>query len=153
MQITILTVGKPSRGSFADLINEYQKRLARTHMVVWSYVDPSSSKDPRICRQEESKTILQLLKPADSIILLDERGQMMNNNTLLTMFEKYAATQGRLIFVIGGAFGVDDSVRMKAHVIWSLSELVFPHQLARVMLMEQLYRTIQLQVNHPYHHT
>ena len=76
----------------------------------------------------------------------------MTNNTLLATFEKHAGNQGRLVFVIGGAFGVDDSVRAKAHVIWSLSALVFPHQLVRVMLMEQLYRTIQLQANHPYHH-
>lgn len=152
MQITIISVGKPVSGPYLSLIAEYQKRLTRNHAITWHYLPPSSSTDPSLCRQQETRLIFQNIKSTDAVILLDERGTLMDNAIFATVFERHASTQGRFVFIVGGAFGVTDELRSRADTVWSMSTLVFPHQLIRVMLMEQLYRTVQLQAGHPYHH-
>lgn len=152
MQITIVTVGKTLSGPYLNLAEQYQQRLVKDVTVQWHYVSAAISQNPDECRVVESLAIEKYLKSSDTLILLDERGKAYTNQAFAEIFEKYAGLQGRLVFVIGGAFGVTESLRDRATIVWSLSPLVFPHQLVRVIVMEQLYRTIQLQKGHPYHH-
>lgn len=152
MKITILTVGKPLTGSLKQLVQDYENRLSKYVQITWQLLPASQSRVAAICRDEESQAILRNLKSNATVVLLDERGEQYNNKTFADIFEQLAGNQGQLVFVIGGAYGVTEEVRLRAARAWSLSELVFPHQLVRLMLLEQLYRTTMLLNNHPYHH-
>lgn len=153
MQILIIAVGKDTPTSLRSLQQEYEKRLRPHAKVEWKILPASRSDSSDQARLQETATILSVIKPKDTIILLDERGQQQSNEAFAQTFERLAGVQGRIVFVIGGAFGVADELRTRAAFVWSFSKLVFPHQLIRVMLLEQLYRTYMVLQNHPYHHT
>jgi len=153
MQICIISVGKESQKELSALQNEYEKRLAPHASISWRLIPASRATDPEQVRSMDSEQIMAQLKPNDSVILLDERGHQQTNEQFALTFEKLSGTQGRLVFIIGGAFGVSEDVRARAQFVWAFSKLVFPHQLMRVMLLEQLYRTYMVQKGHPYHHS
>ena len=152
MQILIIAVGKESSPELSNLQQTYEKRLQPLTPVMWKLLPASRASEPDQVRSQDSELITGQLKSSDSVILLDERGEQQTNEQFAKTFEQLAGVQGRLVIVIGGAFGVDDAVRDRAQFVWSLSKLVFPHQLVRVMLLEQLYRTQMVLRNHPYHH-
>ena len=152
MQILILSVGKRSEQSIESMIDQYEKRLGRDYQLSWQFVSGSKSSDEIICRREDSTALSKYLKDTDKVILLDERGKQFDNKTFASAFEELSRSQGRIVFVIGGAFGVTREFRDRSSLIWSLSSLVFPHRLIRLILMEQLYRTIMITKGHPYHH-
>lgn len=152
MQVTIMTVCKRSEPNIEALIEQYEKRMNSDVQVRWQFMAPSKSSDAMVCRTEESNLILNQLKATDRVVLLDERGQQYDNKGFADTFSRLASSQGRLIFVIGGAYGVSDALRTRADVVWSLSKLVFPHRLIRLVLIEQLYRTVMVVKGHPYHH-
>ena len=152
MQLLILAVGKESSGDLALTLADYEKRLQPLADITWKFIPASRATDQDSIRSQDSAQILLQLKPTDQVILLDERGVQQTNEQFAQTFEKLAGGQGRLVFIIGGAFGVTDEVRSRAQFVWSFSKLVFPHQLVRVMLLEQIYRTYMVTRNHPYHH-
>ncbi len=152
MQITIMYVGRALSTDYAAAAATYQKRLQPFATITWVGIKPSGSTVPATARSEESKSILDRLQASDQLLLLDERGQSQTNVQFAKTFSGLSSQQGKVVIVIGGAFGVSDAVRSRANFVWSLSELVFPHQLIRVMLLEQLYRTFAIQSGHPYHH-
>lgn len=153
MKVTIISVGKPSVSEYKQMADDYQKRLSHDVQVEWKFLSASASQDATTCRNDESERIIKLLKPTDNIILLDERGVLYDNPALANIIGDFSGRHGRMIFIIGGAFGVNDALRKQADIVWSLSKLVFPHQLVRILLLEQLYRTTAVQKGHPYHHT
>lgn len=152
MQILILSVGKRSEQTVESLIEQYEKRLGRDYQVSWQFLPSSKSTDELICRREESTAISKHIKDSDAVVLLDERGKQFDNKAFAEVFERLTLGQGRIVFVIGGAYGVTEQFRNACSVVWSLSNLVFPHRLIRLILMEQLYRTIMITKGHPYHH-
>ena len=94
-----------------------------------------------------------MLQPADKLILLDERGKNLYSPDLATLLQQYADQSTKnLVFLIGGAYGVSDAVKKRADFYWSLSNLVFPHMLVRLILAEQLYRACTIMRNEKYHH-
>lgn len=130
-------------------MESYQKRLQSD--VTWQLL-PYSSADPSSARRAESDVLRSKIKDDDYIILLDERGQQLTSPALAASIDTWSAHRGRLVFVIGGAYGVDERLRERADFVWSLSSLVFPHQIVRLLLIEQLYRAQAINANHPYHH-
>lgn len=155
ISIRIICVGKKSSQELASLIEVYQKRLAARYNIDWRLI--SASKKSSDQRVSESQDILKLIKQNDFVILLDEVGQEVSNSQLAKLFERELSAiningKRSLTFIIGGAYGVIDELRERADFIWSLSKLVFPHQLVRLILIEQLYRTDCLLADHPYHH-
>ncbi len=152
MQITILAVGKETSAELRDLQKDYENRLQSQVSITWKLLPSSRALDPEQVRVQESKLLIAELKANDTVILLDERGTQQTNETFAETFERLAGRHGRMVIIIGGAFGVNDELRNRADFVWSLSDLVFPHQLVRVMLLEQLYRTYAVLNNHPYHH-
>ena len=151
MSMTIIAVGKKHEGWVAEGIERYQKRLRAPFSVEWVLL-PHSSLEGIRARQEESERILTKLKPSDDVILLDERGKQFDSPKLAEVLNE-AFTQSRnVVLIIGGAYGVDDTVHSRANSVWSLSPLVFPHQLVRLILVEQLYRAQQISVGGSYHH-
>jgi 23S rRNA (pseudouridine1915-N3)-methyltransferase len=104
-------------------------------------------------KKDEAHTILNCLHKDDYLVLLDEKGKQINSTQLAAFIEQRANSSVRqLIFLIGGAFGVDDVLKSRANFTWSFSHLVFPHQLVRLMLAEQIYRACSIIRNEKYHH-
>ena len=153
MQIAILSVGKKPEAAVQALIDDYEKRLTHDYQLRWHYLTAAKSTDKQQCQNEESEILLGHLQPTDQVILLDERGEQRDNAAFAEVFEKLASAHGRLVIIIGGAYGVNEQVRTRANFVWSLSKLVLPHRLIRLVLVEQLYRTAMLSKGHPYHHT
>ena len=152
MQILIMAVGKDTPIELRAIQQDYERRLQPQASITWKLLPASRALEPDQIRIQESHLIYEVIKDNDTVVLLDERGIQQTNEAFAQTFEQLAGKHGRLVIVIGGAFGVDDSLRDRADFVWSFSKLVFPHQLMRIMLLEQLYRTFAVQNNHPYHH-
>lgn len=151
MAIKIIAIGKKHESWITDGIERYQKRLKRPFDVEWVLL-PHSSYDADKARQEESGRIISRIQDDDYVILLDERGKMLDSPALSGRLLDPLERSLLVTIVIGGAYGVDQSVHERANFIWSLSPLVFPHQLVRLLLTEQLYRAQAIADNSPYHH-
>lgn len=152
MKIEIISVGKKHDLLLESAINNYEKRLKQSLDLTWTFISSSTLSEDR-ARKTESEIINKKLKPDDEVWLLDERGELINNIELVSRFNGLKVNgKSKLIIVIGGAYGVDDSLRERANFIWSLSKLVFPHQLTRLILIEQLYRTSAIERGSGYHH-
>lgn len=96
---------------------------------------------------------MQWLDKDDYLILLDEKGKQLTSESLAEFIQARANESiKKVVFLIGGAFGVDDSIFKRANFKWSLSQLVFPHQLVRLILVEQVYRACTILKNEKYHH-
>lgn len=151
MPVKILAVGKRHESWVAEGIERYEKRLRTPFTVEWVLLPHSSFEGVR-ARQEESERILSRLSGDDFVILLDERGKLLDSPGLSSLLADRLNASRTVVFIIGGAYGVDETVHTRANVVWSLSPLVFPHQLVRLLLAEQLYRAEQIQHGSAYHH-
>lgn len=149
--ITIVAVGKKHEGWITDGLERYEKRLAKPWGVKWVLL-PHSPAEGVGARQDESERILQRLKPNDFVVLLDERGKLFDSPALAKQMEMVFPTGKNIVCVIGGAYGVNEALTDRANLVWSLSPLVFPHQLVRLILIEQIYRAQEIALGHPYHH-
>lgn len=151
MAIRIIAVGKKHESWVAEGIERYQKRLKRPFDVEWQLL-PHSSLQELQARQEESERILSRLNRDDVTIVLDERGKEVDSPRLAQLLQEPLDHSQRITIIIGGAYGVTDEVHRAATWVWSLSPLVFPHQLVRLVLTEQLYRAQEICAGNPYHH-
>ncbi len=146
MKILIISVGKEKDTATHDLISEYEVRLLRHFPLEWLYLQHSS-------KEKESEQILSHIKKEDYVVLLDEKGVLLNNVALAELVEnRMVDSTRRMVFVIGGAYGVNGEVFARAQYVWKLSSLVFPHRIVRVILLEQLYRTMSILRGEKYHH-
>ena len=105
----------------------------------------------RQAMEAEGELILAKLNSAEQVVLLDEHGKQFDSKGLATRMLDWQSDGRDLCYVIGGPDGVSESVRKRADISWSLSQLTLPHGLARVFFAEQLYRAHSLQTGHPYH--
>ena len=151
MPIRIIAVGKKHESWIVDGLKRYQERLKRPFITEWVFL-PHSDLPNTSARQEESKRILSRLNTADYVILLDETGKNIDSPELSRLLLSPLDSSREVVIVIGGAFGVDDTVHQRADFVWSLSRLVFPHQLVRLILIEQIYRAQEIAAGKPYHH-
>lgn len=152
MAIRLFTVGKKHEAWVQDGIERYQKRLKRPFDIEWVLL-PHSARDGDQARQDESERLLGRLSERDFVILLDERGENISSPQLSHLLETTIAAARPVVVIIGGAYGVDERVHERADFVWSLSLLVFPHQLVRLILAEQLYRAQEIASGNPYHHS
>jgi 23S rRNA (pseudouridine1915-N3)-methyltransferase len=151
MPLRVVAIGKKHEVWVLEGIERYQKRLRKPFMLEWVYL-PHSSREGLSARQDESERILQRLKESDFVVLLDEKGKIINSPALASLLELPLNSSRSVVIIIGGAYGVDQSVHDRADFVWSLSLLVFPHQLVRLLLAEQLYRAQEIAAGNPYHH-
>jgi len=141
-------VGKivPELGQFEA---RFCKRMRNSAWSLEVYTLPEGrSKQLSQRKQEEEKSILKAVSP--KFILFDEKGKLRTSIQWLEYFQQLPGN-AEIDLVIGGAAGVSDALRRKAGGIWSLSLLTLPHQLVRVMVVEQLYRAYTMSIGHPYH--
>lgn len=151
MSYHIIAIGPKHEPQLRSMIQTYEKRLERFGGVRWSLL-PYGAQADETARKTESTAILAKLRDDDYVILLDERGSKLPSPVLAERLDALRASSKRIVFVIGGAYGVDATLRKRADFVWSLSQLVFPHQIIRLLLVEQLYRSHMILENHPYHH-
>jgi 23S rRNA (pseudouridine1915-N3)-methyltransferase len=153
MKLVILAGGRRHDPLLAGAIEEYSKRLARYVALSWQLLEPARGQtDEAAMRRIETEALLAQLKTDDYVILLDERGESLTSRQLAGLLEKRQQSAGRVVFIIGGAFGVEPALMQRASLAWSLSALTFPHQLVRLILAEQLYRACTIMRGEPYHH-
>lgn len=151
MPLKIITIGKKHEPWIAEGVQRYQQRLRAPFVLEWVLLPHSSLEGDR-ARQEESERIASRLNTDDYVILLDERGKLLDSPRLSDILTEHLNTSRTVVLVIGGAYGVDQTIQARANLVWSLSPLVFPHQLVRLILTEQIYRAQQIQLGSAYHH-
>lgn len=156
MKLIILAIGKQDEAYIKEGVDMFTGRLQHYFPTEWKIIPPLknvASLDVPSLIKEEGKKISKELLPGDYIILLDERGKQMNSIELSGLVQKLSGeAHKRIVFIIGGAFGVDKVIVEKANIVWSLSKLVFPHMLVRLIVAEQLYRACTILKNEKYHH-
>ena len=135
---------------------EYQTRIKRYisfDSKVIGLTARSNKKTPEQIKIEEGKLLLNALKPNDHLILLDERGRHLTSIAFANHIQnKLNLLPARMIFAIGGAYGFSEDVYKRSNFSLALSNMTLPHQLARLVFVEQLYRAFSIINNHPYHH-
>lgn len=149
--IEIITVGKKHEPWVEAGIMSYSKRLQRPWDIKWEHL-PHSSLEGTRARLEESQRILKRLDGKPFVALLDETGQLIDSPALARTFSDRLDYGTTITLIIGGAYGVDKTIHDRADLVWSLSSLVFPHQMVRLMVTEQIYRSQQITQGHDYHH-
>ena len=156
MKIQFWTIGKVHESHVKEGVEMFTKRIGFYYPVEWKVIAPpkhASLLDPSGSKIKEGEAILNLLKKDDFLVLLDEKGKQLSSEGLAVLLQQ-RANEGikTLVFLIGGAFGVSNEIFQRANFKWSLSTLVFPHQLVRMILAEQVYRACTINKNEKYHH-
>jgi Uncharacterized conserved protein len=157
LKIHFWSVGKAHEPYVKEGIETFTKRISNYYPVEWKLI-PSSKNAASLSKTDlkknEAETIFNLLEPKDVLVLLDEKGKQFTSEELAQLIQANANKSIKnLIFLIGGAYGVDEKIIKRANYTWSLSKLVFPHQLVRLILAEQVYRACTILRNEKYHHT
>ena len=157
MKVESWFIGKTTDAYLREGIDKYGKRLPHYipfQMVVLPDIKQAGRLPALQLKRKEADMVLSRLKPQDGLILLDEGGRQMSSENLSIWFDKQLQMPyRRLILLVGGAFGFDESLYQRANGKLSLSPMTFSHQMVRLFLLEQLYRAMTILRNEPYHNT
>jgi 23S rRNA (pseudouridine1915-N3)-methyltransferase len=155
MKIKLICTGKNTEGFVAKGIETYSNRIIHYAPFEIIYAKPAKKLKTAaalLATQQESESVLRLITPSDYLVLLDEKGGMYSSKGFAGFLQKHMLVGNKpLVFAIGGAFGFSDHLYKRANAKISLSEMTFPHQLVRVLFLEQLYRAFTIIKNEPYH--
>lgn len=146
--IKIICVGKIKEKYFIDALKEYQKRISKYSKLEIIEL-PDYNYDPKKTITEEGKNILSKINDKDFVITLEIEGNKLNSNELSNFIEKNISKN--ITFVIGGSYGLSGEVKERSNYKLSFSLLTFPHQLFRIILLEQIYRSFKIINNESYH--
>lgn len=154
MKITLIRIGKLHLDFAQAGYSEYQKRL----QFYCKYYDEllivnCKSKEPQSIKKTESETILKKIQPTDYVVLLDERGKTYSSEKWAEQIEQYQVQNTNVVYIIGGAYGFDETIYKRANAMLSLSAFTFSHQLVPMLFGEQLYRAFTIIKGEPYHHS
>jgi len=157
MKIQCWSIGKNNESYVKEGIEDFTNRISKYFSVEWNIIPTPKNAgmlSEMDLKKKEGETILEWLKKDDYLILLDERGRSLTSEGLAELIQSRANESVKtIVFLIGGIYGVDEAVFKRANFQWSLSKLVFPHQLVRLILAEQLYRACTILRNEKYHHS
>lgn len=156
MNIELWSIGKANDAYINDGVNNYLQKLkpyCNTELIIIPPSKKAANADANKTKLLEEELILKRLQPHHYLILLDERGKMLNSIQWSEQLQQLMNMGTKtIVILIGGAFGVSERIQKEAKQTWSLSKLVFPHQLVRLILSEQVYRAFSILHNSPYHH-
>ena len=156
MKIQFWSIGKNNEAYIKSGVEEFTQRISKYYKVEWNIIPVPKNAgmmSEMDLKKKESEMILNFLNKEDYLVALDERGKQLSSEGLADFIQKRANESTKtIVFLIGGAFGLDDAVLQRANFKWSLSQLVFPHQLVRLILAEQVYRACTILRNEKYHH-
>lgn len=156
MKLYFWSVGKAHETYVKEGVETFTRRISHYYPVEWKIFAPAKniatlSKDQ--VKAAESSLILNALQQVDILIALDENGKQWNSIELAAFIQQRANESAKnIIFLIGGAYGLHENILKRCNHKWSLSKLVFPHQLVRLILSEQIYRACTIIRNEKYHH-
>jgi 23S rRNA (pseudouridine1915-N3)-methyltransferase len=156
MKFKLLSVGKAHEPYVKEGISMFTKRISFYYNVEWHLIPSpkhAASLSVSNLKKVEAENILPVLNNEDVLVVLDENGKQLSSEQLAGFIQQRANDSRNIIFIIGGAYGLDDMILKKADLKWSLSTLVFPHQLVRLILTEQIYRACTIIRNEKYHHS
>ena len=157
MKLQVWSVGKANEPYVKQGIELFSDRIKHYYPISWKIIAPpknAATLSTEDLKKEEGKGILSSLQTDDVLIALDERGKPFTSEQLAVFIQQKAnASAKNLIFLIGGAYGISKEVETRANLILSLSNFVFPHQLVRLIIAEQLYRACTIIRNEKYHHS
>lgn len=149
--IKIICVGKLKEKYWALAIEEYQKRLQKYTKIDLIEVMDEKTDDKVVALRKEKEQILKYINPKDYIITLEIEGKEYDSMFFSKRLDQIQTLNPNLTFIIGGSFGLDQEIKDLSNEKISFSRLTFPHQLFRVMLLEQIYRAYKIQKNESYH--
>jgi len=156
MKIQFYSIGREHEAYVKTGVEDFTRRIARYYPVEWKIIAPpkhAAVLQEAELRQKEAASVFELLRKEDFLVALDETGKSMSSPDLAAFLQVRAnESVKQMIFLIGGAYGLHESVIKRANYIWSLSKLTFPHQLVRLILAEQVYRACTILRNEKYHH-
>lgn len=153
MKILIISVGKKHDPNLAEAIKDYSSRMSHFAVLEWNIVQAEKFSNPEKSKQAESEKINKILNPSDLVVLMDERGSLVSTDDLLEIIsDTRNKSYKRMVIIIGGSRGVAPTLFSRADKVISLSKMTFPHQIARLIVVEQLYRCHSMLENQPYHH-
>jgi len=152
VKVRVLAIGRDRSGLFAPAVEEYLSRLARTLKVeLVELPEARRHAGTPQAKEEEGGTILAKVRPGERLVALDERGEQPTSVELAGRLQRWQARAQDVALVIGGADGLAPAVLQQAAERLSLSRLTLPHRLARLVLLEQLYRAVTILRGEPYH--
>lgn len=154
----VLCVGKLKETFMRDAVNEYAKRLSRyvkldvVEVADEKTPDRASEKEEKLILEREGERLLRHIKGGDYVVALSISGRQCDSVSFSHKLERYGMDgKDRVIFVIGGSLGLSEQVLKRADEELGFSKMTFPHQLMRVILLEQIYRGYRIMKNEPYH--
>ena len=156
LKINILAIGSIKESYIKLGIEEYQKRLSRFVDLTITEVPEAVSKtsneeDIKKALQVDAIYLKKLIPQGSYVVVLDRQGQSFHSEALAKRLDTLQQKSSQLTLIIGASHGLDESVLQLAKEKWSFSSLTFPHQLFRLLLLEQLYRSMTILKGHPYH--
>jgi 23S rRNA (pseudouridine1915-N3)-methyltransferase len=153
MKIEFWMTGKTEHKYLIEGIQLYTKRIQHFIPFYVLEVNVAKPKNLSLYQKAESKHLLKIINKDDFLILLDEKGREYSSHDFSDQLQKmFQISTPRLIFLAGGAYGFDEALYNRANQKMSLSKMTFPHDLCRLIFLEQLYRALTIANNHPYQH-
>jgi 23S rRNA (pseudouridine1915-N3)-methyltransferase len=156
VKISFWTIGKNHEPYIRQGVVDFTDRIKRYYPVSWNIIPVPKNAgmlSEADLKRTEATIILNWLEKEDYLVVLDEKGKMLSSNQLAGFLQlRGNESVKNIVFLIGGAYGIDEQVYTRAQMRWSLSALTFPHQLVRLILAEQVYRACTILRNEKYHH-
>ena len=149
--IKIICIGKIKEKFYVDATKEYLKRLSKYTKIEIVEIEDIYDKNINIIKKKEKEKILLNIKDKDYVITLEINGNKLSSLDLSKKIESISLINSNIVFVIGGSYGIDNEVSNRSNFKLSFSDLTFPHQLFRIMLLEQIYRCFKIKNNESYH--
>jgi len=153
MRINLIAIGKKMPDWISHGIEHYKKQLPKNYNFTITALESQTRKSisAENTKNLEEKLILDAASGSSLLIAFDERGKQQSSKELSKSIEKWQLEGESVAMIIGGADGLSSELKQKCNLIWSLSNLTLTHSMARLLLVEQLYRGHSLMTNHPYH--
>lgn len=151
MRLRVISVGRDKSGLFQPAVEEYAGRLRRHLAFELLELPASRAREPGRARREEGERVLAALAAGSQLVALDQRGRAHSSEALSALLGRWMVEARDVDLVIGGDEGLDEAVRTRAGLVLSLGPMTLPHRLARVVLVEQLYRALTILRGEPYH--
>lgn len=156
MKIQLWSIGKTHENFVKEGIELFTNRINNYFSLTWNIIPGpknAGQMEPPVLKLKEGEIVVSMLMKDDFLVLLDERGKSFTSEAFAKFLEQRTVDSVKnIVFLIGGAYGVSEEVKQRANFIWKLSDLVFPHQLVRLIATEQIYRACSIIRNEKYHH-
>jgi 23S rRNA (pseudouridine1915-N3)-methyltransferase len=151
--IKFIWVGKLKKKYWQQSFAHYWNNLSKFYALQETIIRDAAHGTQIQRIEKEGELIVTKIAPRDLVVTLDEKGSLLTSRELAQKLKKWTETSGlRPCFIMGGAYGLSQDIQKKARFCLSLSPMTFPHEMARVILIEQLYRAATILKNFPYHH-